>query len=102
MGQMVSTAIENAKLAQSNPDALAAQIERSRAVLSKALGGPAQLQAAIQTVQDLLTAAAPNESFTKSIDASLTDPSVFLSLYHHAQRLGWRAQRDIAKGRVTA
>ena len=102
MGQMVSTAIENAKLAQSNPDALAAQIERSRAVLAKALGGPAQLQAAIANVQTLLNEAGVNADFAAKIDAALTDPQVFLSLYHHAQRITFRARRDIAKGRVTA
>ncbi len=102
MGQMVSTAIENAKLAQSNPDALARQIDSSRAVLAKALGGPAQLQAAIQTVQDMMNAAAPNADFAAKIDAAFTDPQVFLSLYHHAQRITFRARRDIAKGRVTA
>ena len=102
MGQMVSTAIETAKLAQSNPDALAAQIERSRAILIRALGGPAKLEAAIADLQTLLNEAGVNADFAAKIDAALTDPQVFLALHQHIERITFRARRDIAKGRVTA
>lgn len=88
--QMVSEAV---RVNNMSPDAKAAHIAKSQAVLSKALGGPERLSAAIKDVQAYLDKAG-NSDFAKLADPGLTDPGTFLTLYHAAQRATFRASRN--------
>jgi hypothetical protein len=88
--QMVGEAVRVNSL---SPEAKAAHVARSQAVLSKALGGPQALDAAIKSVNDYVGKAG-NSDFAKHVDMAFTDPQTFLTLYHAAQRQSFRASRN--------
>lgn len=76
-----------------SPEHKAAHVAKSQAILVRALGGPAQLQEAIKTVSAYVEKAG-NSDFAKHVDAGLTDPQSFLTIYHAAQRQAFRASRQ--------
>lgn len=76
------------------PDAEAAAYkQREAGILTRALGGPDKLEAAMQQVSELL-AQAGNPELVKAMAPGLNSAHAFLSLLHHAQRLSQRASRQ--------